>query len=121
MKHPAIPVTLIFAGILGLSLGLNRVNLAPRSPDLAAVYLAAQAYRQSLETEAKAVPAAVSAPELLQAGWLAPAQAQELDGWNVVVSLRPDVNRPHEVLMRVGFPDGAEMAVLCDGSVQRRL
>ena len=120
MKHPAILVTLALAATLCLGLGLNYVMKPPQTPDPRPVYQAARAYKQALELKGQPVPETVSLAELTRAGFFSPSQAQAFDGYEITVSLVADESRPQDVLMRVRFPNGDEVVVLCDGSVQSR-
>lgn len=120
MKHPAITVTLALAATLGLGLGLNYALRAPQTPDPRPVYQAAQAYKQALTAKGKPVPDAVSLADLTREGFFDPQQAAAFAGYEVTVSLAADESRPQGVLMRVRFPKGDEVVVLCDGSVQSR-
>ena len=120
MKHPAITVTLALAAILCLGLGLNCLMKPPQTPDPRPVYQAALAYKQALQAKAQPVPESVSLAELTRAGFFSPSQAQAFDGYEITVSLVADESRPQDVLMRVRFPNGDEIVVLCDGSVQSR-
>ena len=120
MRHPAITVTLALAATLWLGLGLNRLMRAPETPDPRPVFQAAQAYKRALEAKGQPVPQTVSLADLTRKGFYGPEQAAAFDGYEVTVSLVADESRPQEVLMRVRFPKGDEVAVLCDGSVQSR-
>ena len=120
MKHPAITVTMALAAILCLGLGLNCLMKPPQTPDPRPVYQAAQAYKQALELKGRPVPETVSLADLTRDGFFDPQQAAKFEGYEVTVSLVADESRPQELLMRVRFPKGDEVVVLCDGSVQSR-
>lgn len=118
MKHPAITITLALAGVLWLGLGLSYLMRTPETPDPRPVYLAARAYQQALVAQGRPVPRTVSLADLTREGFYSPQQAAKFEGYDVTVSLVADENHPQDVLMRVRFPNGDELAVLCDGSVQ---
>ena len=120
MKHPAITMMLTLAATLGLGFGLNRMLRAPDLPDPRPVYVAAQACKQALVAQGRPVPATVSLADLTREGFFDPKRAAAFGDCEVTVSLTADEHRPQDVLMRVRLPQGDELVVLGDGSVQCR-
>jgi hypothetical protein len=120
MKHPASTITLALAAVLWLGLGLSYLMRAPETPDPRPVYQAAQAFKLALVAKGQPVPPTVSLADLTREGFYSQSQAAAFDGYEVRVSFTADDRRPQDVLMQVRFPDGGELVVLCDGSVQSR-
>jgi hypothetical protein len=124
MKHPLIIVFLAFFIVLGanqLSIWVNGRYLHPPGmgfdgPKLSA---AVAAYKHVLEGSGTPVPDTVSLAQLLNRGLLKPEDVRAFAGWQVSISLKADEAAPQAVLMRARRPDGDQLVLLTDGSVQQ--
>jgi hypothetical protein len=116
-------MVLVVCGLaLMVAAGFVYVPTHSPHPDMrqyAKLMTAARHFRADLERQHQAVPESVNLRELLSRGFLTAADAKEFEGLQVTVSLRGDVERPNEALMRVQFPNGDECVALGDGSVQQ--
>ncbi|MBI2925656.1 MAG: hypothetical protein HYY24_08125 [Verrucomicrobia bacterium] len=83
------------------------------------IIAAIQAYARDLKASGATVPASVSLQELIARGLLKADDVSGFRGLEVTVSLTADETRPQEILLRARLPDGHEVAVLADGSVQQ--
>lgn len=81
---------------------------------------ASQAFTRQLREQGKPVPATVSSTELVQRGFLTPADLGGFGDAELIINLNPDETRPQSVLVQARLPDGHEFVVLGDGSVQQR-
>ena len=80
---------------------------------------AIQTYAAGLKGQGLPVPASVSVKELITRGLLTEADVSGFAGIEVTVSLSPDDEiGVQDVWVRARLPDGHELAVLGDGSVQ---
>lgn len=86
--------------------------------DAVKVLSAARAYAHDLKEKGLVVPPTVTLQELIGLGLLHPADVSGFNGIEVSVSLTVDPSRLQDVLMRARLPDGRELVVLADGSVQ---
>jgi flagellar basal body-associated protein FliL len=85
----------------------------------AAVVAAAQAYTRDLRARKQPVPSTVTLDELVTAHFLKPDEVAAFHGLNVTIMLTSDAGNPQAVIMRVHFPDGGDVVLLADGSVQQ--
>lgn len=110
-----LAATFVGVGLLGVL--LNGV-LHPKLPPInfPALIAASQTYRRDLEATRQPVPESVSLRELTNHGYLRAADVPGLAGLAVTIALNE--GRPHDVLVRVRFPDGGQQVLLADGSVQ---
>jgi hypothetical protein len=108
--------------LLTLAAGWFYLQITDTGPDMAAygrVLKAAEAYRQDLAAKGDPIPPSVTLEQLLEHGSIQPREIRGFDGMAVIVSLaRPEGQPPGEMLMRVRMPNGDEIAVLANGSVQ---
>jgi hypothetical protein len=117
-------VWIIVAGAAALMIAysLNYVpthSPHPAIPEYSKVLAGANAYRDSLKEKGAPIPASVTLQELTERGFLRHSDVNGFDGMQVTISLKtPTETRPQDSFLRVGFPDGREVAVLGDGSVQ---
>jgi hypothetical protein len=111
---------LILVGLVFVT-GLGYFLLRPAPPgrvDAGKIIAAAQAYSRELKASATPVPASVSMEQLITKGLLKREDVSGFDGVEVTVYLSRDTNAPRSVLMRAHLPDGQDVTVLTDGSVQ---
>ena len=83
------------------------------------IVAATEAYRHEWAARGSAVPDSVPLETLIRRGFLKRDEVAGFDGMEVTVSLIADESRPQEFLMRTKLPDGHELVVLGDGSVQQ--
>jgi hypothetical protein len=79
---------------------------------------AIQAYAGKVKSENQSLPPTISLQELIVKGFLKNEDVSAFDGWNVTVSLTNSEMYPQAILMSAQSPDGHQIAVLADGSVQ---
>jgi hypothetical protein len=84
----------------------------------AAIVDAARAYTHDLQARKQPVPASISLEDLAALHFLKPQDIEAFRGMKAIVSLTGDPNDPNSVLMRVHSPDGSDVVLLADGSVQ---
>jgi hypothetical protein len=77
------------------------------------IIAAAGAYTRDLVAHKQPIPRTVSLNELLTRGYLKPGDVAAFQG------LASDTSNPQYVLMRVRMPDGSDVLLLGDGSVQQ--
>lgn len=98
------------------------VFFAPARPparlDVVKLREAIQAFTRDRQASGRPVPDAVSLRELIAAGPLRAEDVEAFQGMEVTVALKADERQPQLVLVRAKLPDGHEMVVLNDGSVQ---
>lgn len=119
-KHVvAIIAILTVTGVALLGALLHPVlHPPPLAFNGARLFEAVQHYRADLLARESALPATVSLRELTNQGYLQAREVAAFAGLETTISLSASESRPHEVLMRARFPDGAELVALADGSVQ---
>ncbi len=123
MKHPLIIVFLAFFIVLGANQFstwvkgryLHLPGIGFDGPKLIA---AVAAYKHALAEKDTPVPDTVSLAQLLNRGLLNPEDVRAFAGWQVSISLKADEATPQAVLVRARRPDGDELVLLTDGSVQ---
>lgn len=76
----------------------------------------------SLDLRARGVPAptTVSLQELIDRNLIQAADVSAFQGMDLQIHLTADETRPSDVLAQAHLPDGGELVVLADGSVQQR-
>jgi hypothetical protein len=79
---------------------------------------AVQAYSRDQASRGKPLPSSVSLRELISGGFLATNDVHAFDGMDVTISLTASDAYPQSILIHVRMPDGTQMQVLTDGSVQ---
>lgn len=85
----------------------------------AAIVAAARAYTRDLQARKQPVPKSVTLEDLAAGHFLKPEEIAVFRGMNATVTLTSTESAPQTVLMRVHFPDGADILLLADGSVQQ--
>ena len=83
------------------------------------VLAAARTYQDDLKRQGSDVPTSVSLKEMIARGLLTETDVSGFSGMDVTVTLPVDEGRPQTVLVRSRLPDGDEIVVLADGSVQQ--
>jgi len=115
------------AGILFLTVALTLVGVLLFSQwwqtpvpvqNWACLPAAVHAYVWDLQARRMPVPESVTLEQLVQAGFLRHEDAKAFDGMEVSFALHPNPDRPQESIIRVRMPNGEQLAVLGDGSVQ---
>lgn len=76
-------------------------------------------YKSDLKRQGMEVPASVSLKELIIRGLLTEADVSGFSGIDVSVNLLADESHPPDALVRARLPDGNEITLLGDGSVQQ--
>jgi len=85
----------------------------------AAIVAAARAYTRDLQARKQPVPKSVSLEELAALHFLKPEEIAPFRGMNATITLTSTESAPQTVLMRVHFPDGGDILLLGNGSVQQ--
>lgn len=80
---------------------------------------AVKIYKSDLKRQGMEVPASVSLKELIIRGLLTEADVSGFSGVDVSVNLLVDESHPQDALVRARLPDGNEITLLGDGSVQQ--
>jgi hypothetical protein len=80
---------------------------------------AVQAFSQDLASRRKPLPASVSLRELINGGYLATNDVHSFDGMDVTISLSASEASPQSILIHVRMPDGSQIVLMADGSVQQ--
>ncbi|HWY76719.1 MAG TPA: hypothetical protein VN281_13940 [Verrucomicrobiae bacterium] len=108
-------VAVVVAGLIYFSpSGSGRV-------DASKIIAAARVYTAELRSRGAPLPASVTLEELIGKGYLKRDDVSGFKGVEVEVYLVGNTNQPGPpVLMRARMPDGHDMVVLSDGSVQNR-
>jgi len=97
----------------------------PANPpvDPSKIIAAAAQYAHDLKESGSPVPPTVPLKELIARKMLKPADVSGFEGAEVTVSLASlsaNSTGPNDVLMRARMPDGVELELLEDGSVQQK-
>ena len=85
----------------------------------AAIVAAARAYTRDLNSRNLPVPASVSLDDLVSLHFLKATDVAAFRGMKASVTLTSKENGLKTVLMRVKLPDGGDIVLLGDGSVQQ--
>ncbi len=85
----------------------------------AALVAAARAYTRDLQARKQPIPKTVTLEELVALHFLQPGDIEAFRGLKATIMLTSDGSGPQSVLMRVRLPDGGEIVLLSDGSVQQ--
>ena len=118
MKRPWIIIVIATGAIIGL---IYLTLFKPRKQfDAAKIFTAAQTYTRTLRATHSKIPPTVNLKTLIERGFLRPNDVKSFDGLDVTISLLGDPSNPQAVLMRVHFPDGQDLVVVGDGSIQNQ-
>jgi hypothetical protein len=85
------------------------------APKLAA---AVQAFSRDQAARGQPLPASVSLRQLVSGGYIATNDVHAFDGMDVTISLTEDAY-PQSIFIHVRMPDGSQIAVFGDGSIQQ--
>jgi hypothetical protein len=85
----------------------------------AAIVAAARAYTHDLRDRKEPIPKSVTLQELVERHFLKPEEIAAFRGLNATVMLTSTQSGPQFVLMRVHLPEGGDIILLGDGSVQQ--
>jgi hypothetical protein len=85
----------------------------------AAIVAAARAYTRDLQVRKQPMPKSVTLEELVALHFLKPEEIEAFRGLKATIMLTSRQAARKAVLMRVHFPDGGEIKLLGDGSVQQ--
>src|SRR5580658_6779617 len=84
----------------------------------AAIVAAARDYTRDVRLRKEPVPKSVTLEELVALHYLKPEQGEAFRGLKATVMLSTEERGPKAVVMRVVMPDGGEVKLLSDGSMQ---
>jgi hypothetical protein len=84
----------------------------------AAIVSAARAFTRDVRLHKEPVPKSITVDELVALHYLQPEQIEAFRGLKATVMLSTDDLSPKAVVMRVLMPDGGEVRLLSDGTVQ---
>jgi hypothetical protein len=128
VRDPDSPVrrmTIAIAAAVAIMVaaGLVYVFLVSKEPSAkfngAAIVAAARAYTRDLQVRKQPIPKSVTLEDLAASHFLKPEEIAAFRGLNATIMLTSTQSNPQTVLMRVHFPDGGEILLLGDGSVQQ--
>ena len=85
----------------------------------ATIVAAARSYTRDLRARNQPVPKSVTLEELADHHFLKPEEVAAFRGMSATITLSSTESGPKTVLMRVHFPDGGEVLLLADGTVQQ--
>jgi hypothetical protein len=85
----------------------------------AAIVAAARSYTRDLQVRKQPVPKSVTLEELVAHHFLQPEEITAFRGMNATIMLTSTQSAPQTVLMRVHLPEGGDIVLLGDGSVQQ--
>jgi hypothetical protein len=85
----------------------------------AAIVAAASTYTRDLQARKQPIPSSVTLDDLATQHYLNPGDIAAFRGLKATVALRSEGNDPRAVLMQVHFPDGSDVVLLGDGTVQQ--
>jgi hypothetical protein len=85
----------------------------------AAIVAAARSYTRDLQARKEPVPKSVTLEDLAAHHFLKPEEIAAFRGMNATVTLTSTKSSPQTVLMRVHLPEGGDVVLLADGSVQQ--
>jgi hypothetical protein len=116
-KRFLVPAIILIVAAIGCFL---LVIQKPQAGHLDAkkIIAAIQAYSSNVKVQKQTLPESVSLQELIAKGYLKHEDVSAFDGWNVTVSLNVSETNPQSVLMSAQSPDGDQLVVMADGSVQ---
>ena len=80
---------------------------------------AVRAFTQEKLKNGQPMPDTLALWELVNSGFLAAEDARAFEGMEVTFYLTADLTRPKETVIRVRLPDGSQMVMLADGTVQQ--
>jgi hypothetical protein len=92
---------------------------APAKFNGAAIVAAARSYTRDLKARKEPVPGTVTLDELVSLHFLKQEDVAVFSGLKATVTLTSSEAGPQTVLMRVHFPEGGDVALMSDGSVQQ--
>jgi len=103
--------------------GLVYVFLVSKEPGAkfkgAAIVAAARAYTRDLQARKEPMPKSVTLEDLVAHHFLKPEEIAAFRGLNATIMLTSKESNAQTVLMQVHFPDGGDILLLGDGSVQQ--
>ena len=85
----------------------------------AAIVAAAHDYTRDLQARKQPIPKSVTLEDLVALHFLKPEEIAAFRGANATVMLTGEGHGAQTVVMRVHFPDGSDIVLLADGSVQQ--
>jgi hypothetical protein len=91
---------------------------SPGRVDAEKLVRAVDAYTRDLQTRGIPMGKSVSLENLIQSGFLDRDDVSGFDGMEVHIDVDADETKPQHTMVRVRMPDGHELAVFGDGSVQ---
>jgi hypothetical protein len=118
-----ITIAVVCALAFMVAAGLVYVFVAAKNTSVnfngAALVAAARAYTRDLQVRKQPIPKAVTLEELVALHFLQPADIEAFRGLKATILLTSEGGNPRAVLMDVRLPDGGEIVLLGDGSVQQ--
>ncbi len=114
----AIGAGVTIAGAIALVYLLAVSNSQGEKVNGIRVVAAARAYTRQLLAARQPIPKSVSVEQLVASGFLKPDDVAAFRGLDATVLLTTDNPGPKTVLMRLHLPDGSDLVLLADGSVQ---
>ena len=116
-------IAIVAAVAMMLAAGLVYLLVASKDTSVrfngAALVAAARAYTRDLQVRKQPIPQSVTLEELVALHFLQPGEIEAFRGLKATIVLTATESGPRAVLMRVSLPDGGEIRLLGDGSVQQ--
>ena len=110
------------AAAIMVAAGLVYYSLASKETSAnfngAAIVAAARDYTRDVRLRKEPVPKSITLDELIALHYLKPEQGEAFRGLKATIMLSTDDRSPKAVVMRVVMPDGGEVKLMSDGSVQ---
>jgi hypothetical protein len=91
----------------------------PTFKNAAGLVAAAQAFSRDQAARGQPLPASVSLDELVNGGYVPTNEVRAFDGMDVTIYPTASDADPTAILVRVRMPDGTQIAVMGDASVQQ--
>jgi hypothetical protein len=118
-----ITIAIAAAVALMVAAGLVYVFLVSKEPSArfngAVIVAAARAYTRDLQDRKQPVPKSVTLEDLVAHHFLKPEEIAAFRGMSATIMLTSSESNPQTVLMRVHIPDGGDIVLLGNGSVQQ--
>jgi hypothetical protein len=113
-------VLAVIALVIGIALALQSYYEHKQPTfDASKLIPAMQAYARDRVARGQALPPAVNLSDLVAGGYLTFDDVAVFHGADVTFYPGVDLKSPQAVLLRAHMPDGTEMVMLADGSVQQ--
>ena len=116
-----IPVVAVIAVGVAVCLALIAYwqRPLPVMQDASKLIAAVRAFSQDRVKKGEALPDSLPLQELVKGNFITAEDVRAFDGMEVTFHLTTDTTDPKAVLIRARLPDGSQMVMLGDGTVQQ--